>query len=133
MMSYMFEVRSLYVTLARNSFRNHGFCAFPCLALNHAVVGHIYMRRTPDTACSLPMFTQIPPQTNGLRYGDDGEKELLMKICIKEQRFFNVRTVRGAFIGSKKFSFLHTHPTKVIHCCSCYESEVCQFCPSTDR
>ena len=53
-----------------------------------------------------------------------------MKICIKEQRFFNVRTVRGAFIGSKNFSFLHTRPTKDIHCCcSCYESQVCQFFP----
>ena len=71
--------------------------------------------------------THLAP--NGLRYGDDVEKELVRKICIKEQRFFNVRTVRGAFIGSKNFSFLHTRPTKVIHCCSCYESEVCQFCP----
>ena len=86
-----------------------------------------HMRRTTDTACSLPMFTQIPPQTNGLRYGDDVEKELLMKICIKEQHLFNVRTVRGAFIG-KNISFLHTRSTKEIHCC-CYESEVCQLCP----
>ena len=75
------------------------------------------------------MFTQIPPQTNGLRYGDDVEKEFLMKICIKEQRFFSMRTVWGAFIGYKNISFLHTRPTKGIHCCSCSESEVCQLCP----
>ena len=88
---------------------------------------HIHMRRTTDTACSLPMFSQIPPQTNGLRYGDDAEKELSMEMCIKERHFFNVRTVRGAFIGDKNTSFLHSRSTKEIHC-TCYESEACQLC-----
>ena len=51
-----------------------------------------------------------------------------MKICIKKQHFFNVRTVRGTFIGDKNISFLHTRSTKEIHC-TCYESEACQLCP----
>ena len=39
------------------------------------------------------LLQQIPRQIDGLRYGNDIEKELMMKICVSKKHLFNVSSV----------------------------------------